>query len=125
MSLTTTVSRCEPPYFTFTCKAETNAGRNLLRESRLVRRDFFIFTALKAGEDLLRAEGISGRRMEWRADPVTLRRWAGGTTGLPFVDACMRELAATGYMSNRGRQNVASLLCKVRMLRHPSIAALP
>ena len=34
-------------------------------------------------------------------------------TGLPFVDACMRELSATGFMSNRGRQNVASLLSKV------------
>lgn len=34
-------------------------------------------------------------------------------TGLPFVDACMRELAATGWMSNRGRQNVANLLTKV------------
>ena len=31
-------------------------------------------------------------------------------TGYPFVDANMRELKATGYMSNRGRQNVASFL---------------
>lgn len=37
-------------------------------------------------------------------------------TGLPFVDASMRELAATGWMSNRGRQNVASLLSKVGQL---------
>ena len=29
-------------------------------------------------------------------------------TGQPFIDANMRELAATGWMSNRGRQNVAS-----------------
>ena len=28
--------------------------------------------------------------------------------GVPLVDANMRELAATGFMSNRGRQNVAS-----------------
>lgn len=27
-----------------------------------------------------------------------------GKTGVPFVDANMRELAATGFMSNRGRQ---------------------
>ncbi len=33
-------------------------------------------------------------------------------TGLPFVDACMRELSGSGWMSNRGRQNVASLLTK-------------
>lgn len=37
---------------------------------------------------------------------------AEGKTGVPFVDANMRELAATGFMSNRGRQNVASFLTK-------------
>ena len=52
--------------------------------------------------------------MTWRADVAAFDRWAKGQTGLPFVDACMRELAGTGYMSNRGRQNVASFLAKVR-----------
>ncbi len=33
-------------------------------------------------------------------------------TGFPLVDANMRELTATGFMSNRGRQNVASFLTK-------------
>jgi len=33
-------------------------------------------------------------------------------TGVPLIDAAMRELAATGYMSNRARQNVASFLVK-------------
>lgn len=36
--------------------------------------------------------------------------WKAGRTGMPLVDANMRELAATGFMSNRGRQNVASYL---------------
>lgn len=40
--------------------------------------------------------------------------WCKGETGFPFIDASMKELAATGYMSNRSRQNVASLLTKVR-----------
>jgi len=38
--------------------------------------------------------------------------WREGKTGFPLVDANMRELAATGFMSNRGRQNVASFLTK-------------
>ena len=38
--------------------------------------------------------------------------WAEGRTGVPFIDANMRELAATGWMSNRGRQNTASFLVK-------------
>lgn len=36
--------------------------------------------------------------------------WCKGKTGLPFVDANMRMLVQTGWMSNRGRQNVASYL---------------
>jgi len=39
-----------------------------------------------------------------------LQRWQQGQTGLPFIDANMRLLAQTGWMSNRGRQNVASYL---------------
>jgi len=37
-------------------------------------------------------------------------KWSQGQTGVPFVDANMRELLQTGWMSNRGRQNVASFL---------------
>lgn len=36
--------------------------------------------------------------------------WKFGKTGSPFVDANMKELLNTGFMSNRGRQNVASYL---------------
>jgi deoxyribodipyrimidine photo-lyase len=43
-------------------------------------------------------------------DPI--RRWCEGRTGVPFIDANMRELKETGWMSNRGRQNVASFLTK-------------
>ncbi len=37
------------------------------------------------------------------ADPARLAAWAAGETGLPFVDACMRCLAATGWMNFRMR----------------------
>lgn len=39
-----------------------------------------------------------------------LLRWKQGRTGMPLIDANMREIGATGYMSHRGRQNVASYL---------------
>jgi len=39
-------------------------------------------------------------------------KWAEGKTGVPLIDANMRELVQTGFMSNRGRQNVASFLTK-------------
>ena len=38
------------------------------------------------------------------------RQWCMGTTPYPIVNACMRQLNETGYMSNRGRQIVASAL---------------
>lgn len=44
------------------------------------------------------------------AADVAFTRWCAGLTGLPFIDANMRLLAQTGWMSNRGRQNVASYL---------------
>eukprot|EP00913_Durusdinium_trenchii_P034416 g32197.t1 len=46
----------------------------------------------------------------WRGSKDKLQRWKEGTTGDQLVDANMRELKATGFMSNRGRQNVASFL---------------
>jgi deoxyribodipyrimidine photo-lyase len=49
----------------------------------------------------------------WRSDYAEhLTRWQQGTTGIPIVDAGMRELWATGYMHNRVRMIVASLLTK-------------
>lgn len=47
-----------------------------------------------------------------RPDPVRLGAWQRGRTGVPIVDAGMRELWATGWMHNRVRMVVASFLTK-------------
>lgn len=78
----------------------------------LLWRDFFRFTALKYDTALFRKTGIMNVRKAWREDWEKLERWKQGTTGIPFIDANMRELALTGFMSNRGRQNVASFLVR-------------
>ncbi len=49
--------------------------------------------------------------------PATLKRWQFGKTGIPIVDAGMRELYETGWMHNRVRMIVGSLLVK-NMLIH-------
>ena len=54
--------------------------------------------------------------VEWRNDPEELEAWKKGETGVPFVDAGIRELRETGYMHNRTRQNVASFLTKHLMI---------
>jgi deoxyribodipyrimidine photo-lyase len=51
-------------------------------------------------------------RFPWRRNQRLLRAWQQGTTGIPLVDAGMRELWATGWMHNRVRMVVASLLVK-------------
>ncbi len=50
----------------------------------------------------------------WQEDPDTpeVVAWKQGRTGLPFIDAAMRELYVTGRMHNRGRMIVASYLTK-------------
>ena len=51
-------------------------------------------------------------RFEWVTDAARLRAWQRGHTGFPIVDAGMRQLWATGWMHNRVRMLVASLLTK-------------
>jgi deoxyribodipyrimidine photo-lyase len=52
------------------------------------------------------------RAFPWKADAVALSAWQKGMTGYPIVDAGMRELYKTGWMHNRVRMIVASLLVK-------------
>ena len=76
----------------------------------LIWRDFHTFASWKAGDQLFHAGGPAGKNPDWRDYDEAFERWCHGTTGIPFVDANMRELNETGFMSNRGRQNVASML---------------
>ncbi len=76
----------------------------------LLWRDFFQFQFCKHGGDFFAPTGIRDVTKRWDRDREAFERWARGETGVPFVDANMRELNHTGYMSNRGRQNVASFL---------------
>lgn len=52
------------------------------------------------------------REFPWRDPGAELGRWQKGHTGFPIVDAGMRELWQTGYMHNRVRMLVGSLLTK-------------
>ena len=55
-------------------------------------------------------------RLAWRHDPAALAAWQRGRTGIPLVDAGMRELWQTGWMHNRVRMVVASFLVKHLLL---------
>jgi deoxyribodipyrimidine photo-lyase len=79
----------------------------------LLWRDYFRYINLKFKSALFKNEGITGKQKIGRKDLRKLWRWANGETGIPFIDANMKELKQTGFMSNRGRQNVACYLAKV------------
>ena len=74
----------------------------------------FRYFGRKHGDKIFKLHGTLPPRHPnakvWRFDAAKFEAWKWGKTGFPLVDANMRELAATGYMSNRGRQNVASFL---------------
>jgi deoxyribodipyrimidine photo-lyase len=78
----------------------------------LLWRDYFRFICARYGDRVFYPSGIQGIPVPWKQDWPRFEAWQRGETGYPFVDANMRELAATGFMSNRGRQNVASFLTK-------------
>ncbi|WP_431471329.1 DASH family cryptochrome [Nonlabens sp. SCSIO 43208] len=74
----------------------------------LIWRDFFKYVSLKHEHNIFNLGGILHRDYEWKASERELEKWINGETHEDFVNANMKELAATGFMSNRGRQNVAS-----------------
>lgn len=78
----------------------------------LLWRDFFRFICAKHRNKIFHLSGLQGVEIPWKEDWERFNLWREGKTGFPLVDANMREIAATGYMSNRGRQNVASFLTK-------------
>jgi len=75
----------------------------------LLWRDNFRFLHLQHGPKLYAARGLSKLPRPTHF-PKDFQRWCDGNTGEPIVDAGMRELAATGFTSNRMRQIVASYL---------------
>jgi len=101
----------------------------------LLWRDYFRFLHLRFGEQLYRRSGLRQPKVLNQTPPRSLklrhtediaqmggavitstaqaeqfRRWCQGECGEPFVDAGMRELRHTGYLSNRLRQVTASYL---------------
>jgi deoxyribodipyrimidine photo-lyase len=81
--------------------------------TELLWRDFFRFIARKYGNRIFRTEGIRKDQQLAYSENISLfRKWVEGETGVPFVDAHMRELKQTGYLSNRGRQVVAHFLAR-------------
>lgn len=109
-----------------TCDADVKGGGYWIL-FELLWRDYFYFVGWKFGshlftlggiEEVLSPKSAASKAYEWKtsqdlgdsSEPFV--RWATAKTGVPMIDANMVELIQTGFMSNRGRQNVASFLTK-------------
>jgi deoxyribodipyrimidine photo-lyase len=73
----------------------------------LLWRDYFRFIHFKYGQKLYRASGLTGVPVK-PSYASSFEQWRTGNTGSALVDAGMRELHQSGYLSNRMRQIVAS-----------------
>jgi deoxyribodipyrimidine photo-lyase len=90
--------------------AETGGAEIWLNE--LIWREFYIqilyhFPHVSSG-----SFNPSLANIRWRNDEDEFEKWKTGSTGIPIVDAAMRQLKETGWMHNRARMIVASFLVK-------------
>ncbi|MGR5220677.1 DASH family cryptochrome [Vibrio parahaemolyticus] len=74
----------------------------------LLWREYFYWYGCKYGARLFAFKGIKDTPPLTTFYASRFRQWAEGKTPYPIVNACMNQLKRTGYMSNRGRQLVAS-----------------
>lgn len=79
----------------------------------LLWRDYFQFLARLHGSKIFQSLGLSAEQAPYPEPPQAeslFQRWKDGQTANRFINGNMNELRQTGWMSNRGRQNVASYL---------------
>lgn len=112
-----TTSRLSP-YLRFGCLSPltlANSARSRAESESYLRqlcwRDFY-YQVANAFPDLATRAYRPGATEPWRDNPEALAAWAEGRTGVPIVDAGMRQLRAEGWMHNRARLVTASHLTK-------------
>ncbi len=92
---------------------EAEHGRNASTQWMVVEllwREYFHWLSDCQGLSLFRFKGLGYSAPLTSFYAERFKKWCQGTTPYPLVNACMRELKATGYLSNRGRQIAASCL---------------
>jgi deoxyribodipyrimidine photo-lyase len=103
------------PYLRFGCLSPLSVANAVREDEAFVRqvcwRDFYYQVVLAFPQISTKAYRKSGD-LEWRNDPEGLKHWQDGLTGVPVVDAGMRQLRAEGWMHNRARLITAAFLTK-------------
>lgn len=90
--------------------ADSFAEKTWLNE--LIWREFYMMILYHFPHTVNKAFKPDYDRIKWVNDEKQFAAWCKGETGVPLVDAGMRELNTTGYMHNRVRMVAASFLTK-------------
>ena len=80
--------------------------------NELIWREFYINILYSFPHVSKTAFNPKLRQIPWNNDPAQFEAWKQGKTGMPVVDAAMRQLSQTGWMHNRARMITASFLVK-------------
>lgn len=80
--------------------------------SELYWRDFYLYISYHFPNVFKQSFLPWARNIVWLNDQTQFAAWCEGKTGVPMVDAGMRQLNTTGWMHNRSRMIVASYLSK-------------
>jgi deoxyribodipyrimidine photo-lyase len=92
-------------------------GRNSTFLAEILWREFAYHLLHHFPDTPVKPLHVEFEKFPWRRNAKLLRAWQRGSTGIPLVDAGMRELWATGWMHNRVRMVVASFLVKNLLIR--------
>jgi deoxyribodipyrimidine photo-lyase len=92
-------------------RGKRSAGAAALRR-QLAWRDFWLNVIRNFPANRRHEHDARFRGMSWRDGEDELEAWKQGRTGVPWVDAGMRQLLAEGWMHNRLRLAVGSYLTK-------------
>jgi len=77
---------------------------------RLLWREWHRLNAIRYGRRLFWLQGPGRVERPWSSEPALAEAWKLGRTGVPYIDACMRELRQTGWLAYKGRKTTAFFL---------------
>jgi deoxyribodipyrimidine photo-lyase len=102
-------------YIKFGCisiREAYHSKNNVIYHQQLLWREFYYYIVYYFPEILEKHYNFQSKydKIKWIHNPNKFKKWCDGKTGVPVVDACMRQLNETGYMHNRGRLITANFL---------------
>jgi len=77
---------------------------------RLLWREFHRLYTQKYHRKVAWLQGPARVKRQWSQDPEVADAWKMGRTGVPYIDACQRELRQTGWLAYKGRKTAAHFL---------------